>query len=139
MKLLILFLSAGVISLSFTILLIGDISPKIMTISIFGIITSAFIFFKMIHKNNIKEHQEISLSVANRIKKLNKWLIANYFLFLLLLAIILYSFFEDIDKSAENGFIIMFITQILATIGILSAKRDLKKVTIKTHRKKFSD
>lgn len=78
----------------------------------------------MIHKNKIKEHQKLSLSAANKIKYLNKCLIANYFLFLLLLAIILYSFFEDIDKSAEIGFIIMFITQILATIGILSAKRE---------------
>ena len=124
MKILILLLSAGVISLSFTILLIGDISPTIMTISVFGIIISSFVFFKMIHKNKIKEHHKFSLSADNRIKHLNKWLIANYFLFLLLLAIILYSFFEDIDKSAEIGFIIMFITQILATIGILSAKRE---------------
>ncbi len=127
MKLPVLFLSAGVISLSFTILLIGDISPKIMTISIFGIIISSFVFYKMIYKNSIKENQEFPQSVVNRIKNLNKWLIANYFLFLLLLAIILYSFFEDIDKSAENGFVIMFITQILATIGILSAKWELKK------------
>ena len=81
----------------------------------------------MIHKNSIKENQEFPQSVVNKIKNLNKWLIANYFLFLLLLAIILYSFFEDIDKSAENGFVIMFITQILATIGILSAKWELKK------------
>lgn len=127
MKLPVLFLSAGVISLSFTILLIGDISPKIMTISIFGIIISSFVFYKMIHKNSIKENQEFPQSVVNKIKNLNKWLIANYFLFLLLLAIILYSFFEDIDKSAENGFVIMFIAQILATIGILSAKWELKK------------
>ena len=127
MKLPVLFLSAGVISLSFTILLIGDISPKIMTISIFGIIISSFVFYKMIYKNSIKENQEFPQSVVNKIKNLNKWLIANYFLFLLLLAIILYSFFEDIDKSAENGFVIMFIAQILATIGILSAKWELKK------------
>ena len=127
MKLPVLFLSAGVISLSFTILLIGDISPKIMTISIFGIIISSFVFYKMIYKNSIKENQEFPQSVVNRIKNLNKWLIANYFLFLLLLAIILYSFFEDIDKSAENGFVIMFSAQIFATIGILSAKWELKK------------
>ncbi len=81
----------------------------------------------MIHKSSIKENRDFSQSVVKRIKNLTKWLIANYFLFLLLLAIILYSFFEDIDKSAGNGFVIMFITQILATIGILSTKRELKK------------
>lgn len=126
MKLSILFLSAVVISLSFIILLIGDISPIIIIISFFGIITSSFLFYKMIHKKSIKENQGFSQNVVDRVNFLNKCLILNYVLFLLLLAIILYSFFEDVNKNAENGFLIMFITQILATIGILLSKRDLK-------------
>lgn len=126
-KILLLLLSAIVISLSFTILLIGEISFKIMIISLFGIITASFVFFKMIYRNESKEHREVSLSVANRIEYLNKWLVANYFLFLLLLVIILYSFFEDGENSSDNGFIIMFISQILTTVAILSMKWDLKK------------